>query len=62
MTVAAPGRVLKGRWRRKPCGCVRAVLPQSGRVGIRCERHRFKPAKRGRTLCYFGPDGIVRRG
>ena len=45
------------RWRVKSCGCVKATLPLSGRVSIRCEQHRGKPSKR--VLCYW-EDGIVR--
>ena len=47
-------------WKRKPCGCVNTRLPRSGKVAIRCERQRGKPAKKGRRLCYFDADGIVR--
>lgn len=46
------------RWERKSCGCVKATLPQAGKVAIRCERHRGKPAKK-RLLCYM-EEGIVR--
>jgi hypothetical protein len=45
-------------WKQKPCGCVKADLPQSGKVMIRCERHRGKPSKR--LLCHF-EEGMVRR-
>ena len=48
-------------WKRKPCGCVNANLPQSGKVAIRCSRHRDKPAKKGRVLAYFGEATIVKR-
>lgn len=47
------------RWKRKPCGCVKADLPRAGRVSIRCSRHRGKPSKK-RVLAYFDADGIVR--
>jgi hypothetical protein len=46
-------------WKRKPCGCLKATLPKSGRVMVRCERHRGKPAKK-RLLCYWSEEGIVR--
>lgn len=51
---------MKPKWNRKPCGCVKAELPLSGRVMIRCRRHRGKASKR--LLAYFDDDGIVRRG
>ena len=47
------------RWKVKPCGCVKTELERFGRVHIRCERHRDKPAKGGRTLCHFNEDGMV---
>src|SRR5574343_1109305 len=50
---------VKTKWNRKPCGCVKAELPLSGRVMIRCTKHRGKPSKR--ALAYFDADGIVRR-
>lgn len=50
------------RWKRKSCGCVNARLSQSGKVAIRCTRHRGKAAKKGRLLAHFDEDGIVRRG
>jgi hypothetical protein len=49
------------RWTKKPCGCVKTRLPRSGKVTIRCERHRGKPAKEGRLLAHF-EEGMVRRG
>jgi len=45
-------------WDRKPCGCVKATLARAGKVAIRCERHRGRPAKK-RRLCYFD-EGAVR--
>lgn len=51
---------MKG-WKRKRCGCVKASLPLSGKVQIRCARHRGKPATAGRLLAYFDADGLVRR-
>jgi hypothetical protein len=45
------------KWERKECGCVKTTLPISGKVAIRCARHRGKPSKR--LLCYW-EDGIVR--
>lgn len=51
----------KAKWERKPCGCVKTTLPQAGRVLIRCERHRGKPAKGERTLCYWDEHGLVQR-
>lgn len=50
---------MKAKWERRECGCVKANLPLSGRVMIRCSRHRGKPSKR--TLAYFDADGIVRK-
>lgn len=50
---------MKPRWDRKPCGCVKANLSCSGRVMIRCMKHRGKPSKR--ALAYFDADGIVRK-
>lgn len=47
-------------YKRKKCGCVNAVLT-IGPAAIRCARHRGKRAKKGRALCYFDSDGIVRR-
>lgn len=52
---------MKPRWNRKPCGCVNTRLPSFGKVAIRCERHRGKPAKKGRPLAYLDANGIVRR-
>ena len=48
-------------WDRKPCGCVKAKLPQVGKVLIRCERHRDKPYKGKRVLCYWDDSGLVAR-
>jgi hypothetical protein len=48
-------------WKQKPCGCVNTRLLIAGKVTIRCEQHRGKPAKKGRLLCHF-EDGLVRRG
>lgn len=45
------------RWKRKSCGCVNATLSISGKVAIRCDKHRGKPAKK-RLLCYM-EEGIV---
>lgn len=47
------------KWRRKACGCVKATL-SVGPVLVRCTKHRGKPAKDGRVLCYFDGDGLVR--
>lgn len=52
----------KLEWERKRCGCVKTELPVTGKVLIRCERHRDKPYKGKRTLCYFDDQGIVQRG
>lgn len=49
----------KTEWERKECGCVKTNLPRSGRVMIRCTKHRGKPSKR--ELAYFDADGIVRK-
>ena len=47
---------------KKPkCKCWKTKLPLSGRVVVRCEKHRGKPSKSGRLVCYFDEDGIVRR-
>lgn len=46
-------------WKTKPCGCVKAKLPISGKVMIRCRKHRGKSIKSGRKLCYL-EDGMVR--
>ena len=50
----------KSKWDRKPCGCVKTTLPQYGRVVIRCTKHLGRPAKVGRTLCYFDEHGQVK--
>lgn len=50
----------KTQWDRKSCGCVKTTLPRVGKVAIRCAKHRGKPAKTGRTLCYFDDAGMVR--
>lgn len=47
------------RWNPRKCGCVKANLPQSGKVMVRCARHRGKPSKKGRMLAYFGESTIV---
>ena len=52
----------KAKWERQTsCRCTKADLPRFGRVLIRCETHRGKPAKSERVLCYWDADGIVRR-
>jgi hypothetical protein len=48
-------------WDRKPCGCVKTKLPRVGKVLIRCERHREKPYKGKRVLCYWDDSGLVQR-
>lgn len=50
----------KSKWKRKPCGCVKTTL-SIGPVLVRCVKHRGKPAKDGRVLCYFDDDGQVRQ-
>lgn len=50
----------KLKWKKEPCGCVKTELA-IGPVVIRCTRHRGKPSKAGRIVCYFDDDGIVRR-
>lgn len=50
----------KPKWERKPCGCVKTEL-SIGKVLVRCTRHRGKPSKSGRVLCYFDDAGIVQR-
>jgi hypothetical protein len=52
---------VKVLWKRKACGCVNSYLASAGPVSIRCARHRGKRAKKGRALCYFDSEGIVRR-
>lgn len=47
------------RWELKLCGCIRTDLSQSGKVLIRCERHRGKSSKK-RLVCHL-EDGIVVR-
>jgi len=49
---------MKPKWDRRPCGCVKTNLPRSGRVMIRCTKHRGKPSKR--RLAYFDDAGVVR--
>jgi hypothetical protein len=50
----------KVKWeKREKCGCVKATLPRTGKVMIRCARHRGKPTKTDRTLCYFDDVGMV---
>ena len=51
---------MKPKWERQPCGCVKANLPCSGRVMIRCPKHLGKSSKR--VLCHFDEHGIVRYG
>ena len=47
---------------KKPkCKCWKTTLPLTGRVVVRCEKHRGKPSKSGRLVCYLDEDGIVRR-
>lgn len=50
----------KSKWEKKACGCVKTKLPRAGKVAIRCPKHRGKPTKEGRTLCYFDDVGMVR--
>jgi hypothetical protein len=47
-------------WQQEKCGCIKATLPRSGKVRIRCHAHKGKPAKKGRLLCYFDDNGQVR--
>lgn len=56
------GKTRKLKWKKEPCacGCVKTELA-IGRVVIRCTRHRGKPSKGGRIVCYFDDDGIVQR-
>lgn len=50
----------KVKWeKRAKCGCVKATLPQAGKVMVRCTKHRGKPTKSDRTLCYFDDAGQV---
>ena len=52
----------KVKWeKREKCGCVKATLPKTGKVTIRCTKHRVKPTKTDRTLCYFDDAGQVQR-
>ena len=51
---------MKAKWERRDCGCVKANLPRSGKVMVRCTKHRGKLSKR--VLAHFDADGIVRRG
>lgn len=54
-------RLRKAKWEKKTCGCVKTELGSPlQQVIIRCERHRGKPSKSGRALCYWA-DGQVRR-
>lgn len=48
----------KAKWKRKPCGCVKTELT-IGKVMVRCIRHRGKPTKSDRLLCYFDDAGII---
>ena len=50
---------MKPKWERQPCGCVKANLPSSGKVMVRCTAHRGKPSKR--LLAHFDEQGIVRK-
>jgi hypothetical protein len=51
----------KVKWeKRAKCGCVKATLPRSGKVMIRCTKHRGRPTKTDRTLCYFDENGQVK--
>lgn len=54
-------KMSRSRWTPKECGCVKATLPEAGKVTIRCEQHREKPPKKGRLHCYFDENGMVRR-
>lgn len=51
----------KTKWKRKKCGCIVTELRNAGPVVIQCEGHRGTPDKKGRTLCFFDEEGIVRR-
>lgn len=60
--VFSMSKLRKPKWERKlSCECVKADLPKSRRVVIRCAEHRGKLSKSGRVLCYRDADGIVRR-
>lgn len=48
------------KWNRRPCGCVKTSLPKAGKVLIHCSKHRGRPEKEGRLVCYFDDDRIVR--
>lgn len=48
------------RWETKQCGCVKASLPITGKIMIRCQRHLGKQSKK-HLVCHF-KDGMVRRG
>jgi len=51
----------KAKWEKKEkCGCVKARLPRAGKLMIRCTKHRGKPTKTDRRLCYFDDTGMVR--
>ncbi len=50
----------KSKWKQQTCGCVKAELPNAGKVVIRCTKHRDKPSKSERTLCYWDSDGLAR--
>lgn len=54
-------KIKKVKWeKREKCGCVKATLPKSGKVMIRCAKHRGKPTKTDRKLCYFDDAGQVK--
>lgn len=53
---------MRVRWKKKPCGCVNTMLPSTGPVTIRCQKHRGKKTKKGRALVHFNEDGLVRHG
>jgi len=55
------GKQRKTKWEKKPkCGCVKATLPKFGKAMVRCTKHRGKPTKTDRRLCYFDEAGMVR--
>lgn len=58
---ATASRYASGMEKKRKCKCRKENLPQAGRVVIRCAEHRGKPSKKGRLLCYWDADGIVRR-
>lgn len=54
-------RYPSGMEKKPKCKCLKMDLPNAGKVVVRCEKHRGKPSKKGRMVCYLDADGIVRR-